>query len=129
MYIDHVALWTTDLERLKQFYIRSFGATAGAKYVNERRGFASYFLTFDGGARLEIMTLRGLAETQPGSERPIPGYAHLAIALGSVERVEALTAELRAGGCVIAGEPRWTGDGYYESVILDPDGNQLELTV
>jgi lactoylglutathione lyase len=129
MHIDHIAIWTTDLERLKHFYARFFGATAGDKYVNARRGFESYFLTFDSGARLELMHIAGLPAAQRDHTAPVAGYAHLAIALGSTARVDALTAELRAAGFIVLGEPRWTGDGYYESVILDPDGNQLELTV
>lgn len=129
MHLDHFALWTTDLERLKAFYATYFGATAGDKYVNPTRGFESYFLSFAGGARLEIMTQPGVASECTDQGAPAAGYAHLAIAVGSVERVDSLTETLRAAGHVIAGEPRWTGDGYYESVVLDPDGNLIELTV
>lgn len=129
MHIEHVAIWTTDLERLRRFYEQQFGARTGDKYVNARRGFASYFLTFDSGARLELMSIVGLAGAQGVSAVPVAGFAHLSISLGSAERVDALTAELSAAGVTVAGEPRWTGDGYYESVILDPDGNQIELTV
>lgn len=128
MHLDHFALWTTDLERLKAFYVTYFGATAGEKYVNPTRGFESYFLSFAGGARLEIMTQPSVASERPLGA-PAAGYAHLAIAVGSVERVEALTETLRSAGFTIAGAPRWTGDGYYESVVLDPDGNVIELTV
>lgn len=129
MYIEHVAVWTTELERLKHFYAHYFGAVAGEKYVNAQRGFESYFLTFTSGARLELMTIAGLDAPQPLRTTPATGYAHLAIALGSTARVDALTAEVRRAGFTVASEPRWTGDGYYESVILDPDGNQIELTV
>lgn len=129
MHIDHVAVWTNELERLKHFYVHYFGAAAGEKYGNARRGFASYFLTFASGARLELMSIAGLAAAQPSQHAPAAGYAHLAIALGSTARVDALTAELTDAGFTVASAPRWTGDGYYESVILDPDGNQLELTV
>lgn len=128
MHLEHAAIWTTDLERLKAFYIQYFGATPGARYVNERRGFASYFLSFDSGARLEIMTLIGLSATNARTA-PVVGYAHLAFSLGATERVDALTAELRTAGYAVLSLPRWTGDGYYESVVLDPDGNQIELTV
>ncbi len=129
MHLDHFALWTTDLERLKAFYATYFGATTGEKYVNARRSFASYFLSFADGARLEIMAQHDVARRPAAQGAPQAGYAHLAIALGSVERVDALTETLRTAGFVIAGAPRWTGDGYYESVVLDPDGNLIELTV
>lgn len=128
MHLEHAAVWTADLERLKTFYAKHFGATSSAKYVNERRGFASYFLSFDSGARLEIMTIVGLP-TANVAGAPVAGYAHLAFALGSIARVDGMTAELAAAGCTVLSAPRWTGDGYYESVVLDPDGNQIELTV
>ena len=128
MQLEHAAVWTHDLERLKQFYVDNFGATPGARYVNDRRGFTSYFLSFDAGARLEIMTIVGLSEG-PDRRTPAAGYAHLAFSLGTTARVDSMTADLRAAGCTILSAPRWTGDGYYESVILDPDGNQIELTV
>ena len=126
MRIDHVAIWTADLERLKIFYERRFGAHAGEKYVNPRRQFESYFLTFPSGGRLEIMRLPDLAPAPPA---PSLGYAHLALALGSSEAVDRLTTELAAQGVPVVDGPRHTGDGYYESVVLDPDGNQVELTV
>lgn len=129
MHLDHFALWTANLERMKTFYEVYFGAAAGEKYINARRGFASYFLSFADGARLEIMAQHDVARTPNQEAAPQPGYAHLAIALGSVEKVDALTETLRAAGYTIAGTPRWTGDGYYESVVLDPDGNSIELTV
>ena len=129
MHLDHFALWTTNLEQLKAFYVAHFGATAGAKYVNTRRGFESYFLSFEGGARLEIMMQPDVGAGHAGRAAPLAGYAHLAIAVGSVEEVDVLTESLRAAGHIVASEPRWTGDGYYESVVLDPDGNQIELTV
>ena len=119
MRIEHVAVWSDDIERLREFYVRHFGARAGERYDNAARGFASYFLEFDGGARLELMQMPGAG----GS------FAHLALALGSETAVDAATERLRSGGVVVAGEPRRTGDGYYESVVLDPDGNRIELTV
>jgi lactoylglutathione lyase len=128
MHLEHAAVWTTDLERLKAFYVNHFGATPGARYVNQHRGFASYFLSFDTGARLELMTIVGLPAPHVTSASAA-GYAHLAFSLGSTERVAAMTAELHAAGCTVLSAPRWTGDGYYESVVLDPDGNQIELTV
>src|SRR5436853_1994769 len=102
-----------------RFYERHLGARAGERYENAARGFASYFLGFDGGARLELMQMPGATGA----------FAHVALALGSEAAVEEATERLRAAGVPAAGEPRRTGDGYYESVVLDPDGNRIELTV
>jgi lactoylglutathione lyase len=112
--IDHVALWTDDLERLREWYERWLGARAGERYENAATGFASYFLEFDGGARLELMSL-------PDEETGL--RAHVAFSLGSRDAVDALAAALGA-----VDGPRATGDGYYEAVVLDPDGNRVELT-
>ena len=124
--IEHVALLTRDLERLRDFYARYFGATAGARYENPRKGFQSYFLSFSGGTRIELMCAADLAER--ATEPTRIGYAHVAIALGSESAVDALTARLRSDGYPVLDGPRRTGDGYYESVVLDPDGNRIELT-
>jgi lactoylglutathione lyase len=119
--IEHVALWTGRLERLRAFYETYLGATAGAKYTNPGRGFESYFLSFASGARLELMR-------QAGREAA-PGHGHVAFALGAKQAVDKLTARLAADGYRVVDGPRWTGDGYYEAVALDPDGNRVELTV
>jgi lactoylglutathione lyase len=127
VYIEHVAVWTSDLEGLKVFYETYFQATAGPKYVNPKRGFESYFLTFANGARLELMRLPAL---RPGEgEGPQGGYAHIAFAVGSAEVVDSLTARLRGDGYRVVDGPRWTGDGYYESVVVDPAGNRVEITI
>lgn len=126
MRIDHIALWTTDLERLKDFYLCHFGAEAGEKYINPKKRFESYFLSFANGCRLELMTIAGLNGTPP--DCPQPGYAHLALSVGSEEAVDRLTEQLRSAGAPVVDGPRRTGDGCYESVILDPDGNRIELT-
>lgn len=127
MHIEHIAIWADDLEAIKNFYCRYFGATAGAMYFNPKKNFRSYFLTFTSGARLEVMSSPAIA---PGEHRGMTaGYAHLAMSAGSAEAVNALTERLRADGFVVAGEPRTTGDGYYESVILDPEGNHIEITI
>ena len=127
MRIEHVAIWTADLARCKQFYTSYFGATAGAHYVNPKKGFESCFLSFAGGARLEAMTttMHSLAEGAPGEQRL--GLTHLAISVGSEALVDELTQRLRADGIAVLDGPRRTGDGYYESVVIDPDGNRIEI--
>lgn len=126
MRLEHLAIWTSDLERLRAFYARHFGARSGARYTSASRpGFHSYFLEFpEGGARLELMTQGDLAEPIPG---PARGYAHLALAAGSAAAVDTLVARLEAEGVRVLSQARWTGDGYYEAVIADPDGNVIEI--
>lgn len=127
MRIEHVAVWTNDLERLKEFYVQIFGARAGQKYINPRKAFASYFLSFDSGARLEIMHRPDLGE--PVADGSRTGMSHFAFSFGPGEQVDGLTEKLRSAGMMVVDGPRWTGDGYYESVVLDPDGNRIVLTV
>lgn len=127
--IDHVAIWTTDLERSRSFYESWFGGTAGELYHNPKKDFKSYFIRFESGARLELMFNPDIAKIRTSQKSGEIGYAHIAISVGSEENVERLTEELRLNGYEIAGEPRRTGDGYYESVVLDPDGNRVEITV
>ena len=129
MRIDHVAIWCKDLEALRQFYETYFGARPNRKYVNEAKGFESYFLSFDSGARVELMRLRSLAETASDPQTPSTGLAHLAFSAGSEEGVEALTTALEKAGHAVLDGPRRTGDGYYESVVLDPENNRIEITV
>lgn len=128
MHLEHVALWTPDLERARAFYTAWFGAEAGAPYHNPRTGFRSYFLTFAGGARLELMQRPDIAARPGDPGRETLGLAHLAVSLGDEAAVDALTERMRAAGLTVLSAPRRTGDGYYESVVLDPDGNRLELT-
>jgi len=127
--IEHLALWVNDLEATRAFYQRHFHATANDRYYNPEKDFRSYFLTFPGGGpRLELMQRPDVPdELAPGSE--VRGLTHFAIALGSETAVDELTETFRAAGCAVVGEARTTGDGYYESVVLDPEGNRLELTV
>ncbi|MCI2256615.1 VOC family protein [Domibacillus sp. PGB-M46] len=126
MRIEHVAIWVKDLEAMKTFYVTYFNGNANAKYHNKDKEFESYFLTFDGGARLEIMCTSGIDKPQQGDRI---GWAHIAISLGSRESVNQMTVRLQKDGYRLINGPRVTGDGYYESVIEDPEGNLLELTV
>lgn len=128
MRIEHVAIWTRDVERLRRFYETYFGAAAGAKYVNRGRRFQSYFLSFPEGGRLELMQEPGVGDAPAGAGAGRAGYGHVALAVGSEERVDELTRRLWQDGYRVADGPRRTGDGYYESVVLDPDGNRVEIT-
>lgn len=127
MKIDHIAMWTMNLENLRKFYSRYFGAQANEKYINEKSGFESYFLTFEEGCRLEIMKLP-VTQNRDIQGISIVGLAHFAINVGSKERVMELTERIRDDGYKILSEARITGDGYFESVISDPDGNRVEIT-
>lgn len=129
MPIEHLALWTRDLERMRRFYSEFFGGEAGGMYHNEATGFRSYFISFGPGARLEIMEKPVVGEGNYNDDMPLAGYAHLAFAVGSEAGVDELTARLAAGGYPVVSGPRRTGDGYYESCVLDPDGNRVEITV
>jgi lactoylglutathione lyase len=126
MRINHVAIWVKDLERMKMFYEKYFQAKAGSKYFNPKKNFQSYFLSFDDQCRIEIMHRPDIDDSDKNESF---GITHLAISLGSKEKVDSLTALLRSDGYAIVGEPRTTGDGYYESVILDPENNRIEITV
>ena len=127
MHIEHIALWTDQLEPLVAFYETYFDAAAQPKYINPKTHFESVFLTFESGARIEIMHKPELG-ARPTEAQPL-GYAHLAFSVGSREEVERLTQRLAADGHPVIGQPRVTGDGYFESLILDPDGNRIEITV
>lgn len=127
--IEHIALWTNDLDGLCAFYADTFGAKIGTLYENKSKGFRSRFLEFEVGARIEIMATSTLAlVTLPDGAQSL-GITHFALSLGSEEAVNRITETLRQKGLTVLDGPRRTGDGYYESVVLDPQGNRLELTV
>ena len=125
MKLEHVALYVEDLEAVKKFYTRYFCATVNQKYHNPRTGLQTYFLSFEDGARLEIMQRPGMTPKANGEY--VLGYTHISFKLGSVEKVDELTRVLQENGCPLLNGPRTTGDGYYESVLSDPEGNLIEL--
>ena len=126
--IEHIALWTEDIDRLAAFYHTYFEARVGDVYRNPSKGFESRFLAFGDGARIEVMrtTKVALQPSAPGAQRM--GLTHLALAVGSDAQVDELTQRLRGDGHPVLDGPRRTGDGYYESIVLDPDGNRIEIT-
>ena len=129
MKIEHVAIWAQDIETLRSFYEKYFYAKASSKYINEKKGFQSYFLTFTSGARLELMQRPDVMNKKGKSNQEYTGYVHLAISLGSEEAVDELTQQLIDDGYKRISGPRRTGDGYYESVVLDPEDNLIEITI
>lgn len=127
MKIEHIALYVNDLEAARDFFIKYFGGRSGNGYHNQKTGFRSYFITFDDGARLEIMTRPELEDMPKSDVRT--GYTHISFALGSAAEVNRLTECLRMDGYKVLSGPRTTGDGYYESCISAFEGNIIELTV
>ena len=122
--IHHVALWAHDLEGLRAFYVEVLGGTSGPPYENPRTGFRSYFISFSDGPPVELMWRPSDEAAPPATGR---GYAHIALAVGGKAAVDETVARLRSRGVSVRGEPRTTGDGYYEAVIADPEGNLIEL--
>ena len=127
MRIEHIALYVQDLERAREFFCKYFCAKSNDGYHNPRTDYRSYFLSFDNGARLELMTKPELTDSADLLNRF--GYAHIAFGVGSREAVDQLTDILRADGYQVISGPRTTGDGYYESCVLDFEGNTIEITV
>jgi lactoylglutathione lyase len=125
MQIDHIAIWTDDLEGEKNFYLKYFNCTANHKYENPRKQFSSHFLRFPSGCRLELMKRNDI--TEKGNTDKL-GFAHMAIGVGTIDKVDSLTKKLEKDGFTIDSHPRTTGDGCYESVILDPENNKVEIT-
>jgi len=128
MKIEHIAIWTLDLEKMKEFYLKYFDLESNEKYYNPKKKFSSYFLSFESGARIELMHRPDISEFIGKADSQL-GLAHFALSVGSREGVDFLTELIRDDGYQIIGESRTTGDGYYESVIADPEGNLIELTV
>lgn len=127
--IEHLAIWTKDLEKSKDFYIKYFEMECGEKYHNPSKQFTSYFLSFKNSkVRIELMHRPDILEHY-GKKGNNFGLAHIAISVGSKEKVNLLTERMRADNYIIEGEPRTTGDGYYESLVLDPEGNLIEITI
>ena len=127
MKIEHIAMYVNDLEKARDFFVKYFNAVSNNGYHNNTTDFRSYFLTFEDGARLEIMTRPGMEDGEKTEKRT--GYIHIAFSVGSKEAVDELTAKLKEDGYPVISGPRTTGDGYYESCILGPEGNQIEITV
>ena len=127
MKIEHIAMYVNDLEKARSFFMQYLGARSNEGYHNPRTDFRSYFLSFDDGARLEIMNKPGMKDEEKAQSRT--GYIHIAFSLGSKERVDMLTQKLREDGYKVISGPRTTGDGYYESCMIGIEGNQIELTV
>ena len=127
MRIEHIALYVNNLESARRFFVKYFGATSNDGYHNPQTDFRSYFLSFDNGARLEIMNKPKMSDLPKEISRT--GYAHIAFSVGSQEKVDALTTELKADGYKVISGPRTTGDGYYESCIVALEDNQIEITV
>ena len=127
MRVEHVALYVNDLEAARDFFVSYLDGKSNDGYHNKTTGFRSYFISFDDGARLEIMSKPEMID----AEKPInrTGYAHVAFSVGSKEQVDELTARLKADGFLIISGPRTTGDGYYESCIVAIEGNQIEITI
>ncbi|MDO4689704.1 MAG: VOC family protein [Fusobacterium sp.] len=127
MKIEHIAMYVNDLEKVKEFFIKYLGAKSNEIYHNKNTDFKSYFLSFDDGARLEIMTKPNIQNEKKYLQRT--GLIHIAFSLGTKEKVDELTEILKRDGYEVLSGPRTTGDGYYESCILAIEENQIELTI
>lgn len=127
MRIEHLAVWTYNLERLREFYQHYFDATSTEIYYNHSKEYRSYFLIFEGECRLEIMEMPNIGKTKNDPLKNYTGLTHFAMRVGNKSDVDRLTDIIRGDGYKVVSEPRTTGDGYYESVVLDPDGNKVEI--
>lgn len=132
MILEHIAVWTRQLEVMKEFYVNFFKGVPGPKYTSEHEFkslFESYFLSFDAGSRLELMQMVNVADNSKTSGMHTKGLTHIAFSLNTIEEVQNLTERIRRAGYIVKLEPHYTGDDYFESCILDPDGNEVEIIV
>ena len=127
MKIEHIAMYVNDLEAARDFFVKYLGGVSNDGYHNEITGFRSYFISFDDGARLEIMNMPAMEDSPKSANRT--GYIHIAFSVGSAEEVDRLTKQLREDGFEVLSGPRTTGDGYYESCVIGVEGNQIEITI
>ena len=127
MRIEHIAMYVNDLDAAKDFFVTFLGGVSNAGYYNEKTGFKSYFISFEDGARLEIMNKSNMIDDPKMLNRT--GYAHIAFSVGSKEKVNEVTEKVREAGFEVISGPRTTGDGYYESCIVAIENNQIEITV
>ena len=135
MKIEHIAIWVKDINKVCEFYRKYFGGVVQSLYHNPTKQFTSRFVTFEDGTRLEIMHRPDITvgtlhrDCMFHVEQEYLGYAHLSFSVGSKEEVDRLTQQMSNDGIQVVGQPRTTGDGYYESVVLDPEGNRVEITI
>ena len=129
MRIAHIAIWVNDLEAMRAFYMHYFGAVSNELYHNQQKQFRSYFLSFDDGCSLELMHRPDIPDAEKDYNKQQTGLVHFAISVGSKSRVDELAEQFSADGFRVVGQPRLTGDGYYEAVVLDPEGNIVEITI
>ena len=127
MTIDHIAMYVKDLEKARDFFVKYLEGKSNDGYHNRTTDFRSYFITFEDGARLELMTRPELEDGDQALLRA--GYIHIAFRVGSKEKVDFLTERFKKDGFEVISGPRTTGDGYYESCIVGIEGNQIEITI
>ena len=127
MKIEHIAMYVSDLEKARDFFVKYLGGTSNDGYHNKNTDFRSFFISFEDGARLEIMTKPEIIDAPKPLTRT--GYAHIAFSVGSKEKVDELTKTLKTDGYEVTSGPRTTGDGYYESCIVAIEDNQIEITI
>ncbi|HPO60374.1 MAG TPA: VOC family protein [Exilispira sp.] len=127
MFIEHVAIRVKNIEKMRSFYQKYFNCISNEKYTNKAKQFESYFLVFENGARLELIKTPDTAEDFKKNTGQSPGFNHIAIRIGDKDSVDKLTEKIQKDGYTILEKPRETGDGYYESSILDPEHNRIEI--
>lgn len=132
MILEHIAIWTRNLEEMRDFYMRYFGATSNEKYTSQKdfgEQFESFFLSFDGKCRLELMRMGRIPEGDSADGNETLGLTHFSFAMDTQEQLNSLAKRLEGDGHRLVGKPRMTGDGFYEACVLDPDGNRVEFAV